>query len=71
MMDFSWSVHDDLCGSDHFPVILKTNKPNPNSTAKRWKLHKADWSTFGELCERQMSMDEFEHAIDPAEAFTA
>ena len=69
MMDFS--VHDDLCGSDHFPIVLKTNKPTPNSTARRWKLNKADWSTFGELCERGMSMDEFEHAIDPAEAFTA
>jgi len=22
MLDLSWTVHDDLCGSDHFPIIL-------------------------------------------------
>lgn len=21
-LDFNWSVHDDLCGSDHFPIFL-------------------------------------------------
>ncbi|GFR68200.1 RNA-directed DNA polymerase from mobile element jockey [Elysia marginata] len=24
-LDYSWSVHDDLCGSDHFPIILSCN----------------------------------------------
>ena len=23
LLDFSWKVHDDLCGSDHFPIILE------------------------------------------------
>ena len=23
LQDFSWKVHDDLCGSDHFPIILE------------------------------------------------
>src|SRR6266516_5737769 len=48
MLDLSWTVHDDLCGSDHFPIIIKNNdtfttelisiaeqtipKTNPNST---------------------------------------
>ena len=21
--DCEWKVHDDLCGSDHFPILLK------------------------------------------------
>ena len=21
-MDYDWKVHDDLCGSDHFPILL-------------------------------------------------
>jgi hypothetical protein len=24
LLDFSWKVHDDLCGSDHFPIILES-----------------------------------------------
>jgi len=27
MLDLLWTVHDDLCGSDHFPILIKTNKP--------------------------------------------
>jgi hypothetical protein len=23
-LDFSWKVHDDLCGSDHFPIVLES-----------------------------------------------
>ena len=22
-MDYGWKVHDDLCGSDHFPILLE------------------------------------------------
>jgi hypothetical protein len=24
LLDFSWKVHDDLCGSDHFPIIVES-----------------------------------------------
>src|SRR5688572_14697211 len=27
MPHLSWSVHDDLYGSDHFPIIIRNNKP--------------------------------------------
>ncbi|VDI13058.1 Hypothetical predicted protein [Mytilus galloprovincialis] len=23
LLDYSWRVHDDLCGSDHFPIVLE------------------------------------------------
>ena len=22
VLDYEWNTHDDMCGSDHFPVIL-------------------------------------------------
>ena len=25
VLDYEWNIHDDLCGSDHFPVILTSN----------------------------------------------
>ena len=55
MLDLSWSVHDDLCGSDHFPIIIKNNKPAIYPTVTKWKLDKADWATFQYLCEQQLT----------------
>jgi ribonuclease HI len=54
MLDMSWSVHDDLCGSDHFPIIIKNNKPAIYPSVAKWKLEKADWITFRSLCEQQL-----------------
>ena len=25
--DYNWKVHDDTCGSDHFPIILENLDP--------------------------------------------
>ena len=25
--DYNWKVHDDTCGSDHFPIILENSDP--------------------------------------------
>ena len=27
LLDLHWAVHDDLCGSDHFPIIVKGSIP--------------------------------------------
>ena len=49
-LDFSWKVHDDLCGSDHFPIIITQLNASPILETQRWKLEKADWDTFAVLC---------------------
>jgi endonuclease/exonuclease/phosphatase family metal-dependent hydrolase len=28
IQDLDWKVHSDLCGSDHFPIILKIQLPS-------------------------------------------
>ena len=48
-LDFQWSVHDDLCGSDHFPKVLKSHAED-NTTHPRYNFKKANWNLFGELC---------------------
>ena len=55
MLDLSWTVHDDLCGSDHFPIIIQNNKPVPQATISKWKLNKADWTLFHDLSEHQLN----------------
>src|SRR5215469_5775475 len=52
---FTWAVHDDLCGSDHFPVFIKLTKPIPVSKPVRWKLHKADWLDFETRCKELLT----------------
>jgi len=71
VLDLSWTVHDDLCSSDHYPLIIKSNKPIPLSLPSRWKLLKADWSTFQELCEENLNQSNFNVADDATTRFTA
>jgi Endonuclease-reverse transcriptase len=41
-LEFSWSLVDDRCGSDHFQIVLgPINKPC-KVIPQRWKLKKAD-----------------------------
>ncbi len=54
LLDYAWEVEEDLCGSDHYPVILKKDVP-PERLFPKWKLHKADWHRFQELCEERLN----------------
>ena len=41
-LEFDWLTHNDLCGSDHFPVILKTSFRDDETVAEHWKFDRAD-----------------------------
>ena len=44
---FTWSVHDEPLGSDHFPVwIQQQNDPVLGRRPRRWNFSKADWTGF-------------------------
>lgn len=47
-----WSVHNDLCSSDHFPIITteRCTNQDPNQKPPRWMLKLADWNLFMEMC---------------------
>ena len=68
--EVSWKVHDDLSGSDHFPVIVQFCKPNPPACVPKWKLSKADWSSFHDICNQQLNKRDFAASDDPVSAFT-
>ena len=65
LLDFSWEVYKDPCGSDHYPIVLKYENTNYNHPSK-WKLSKADWNKFQTLCSDILTQDK----INNAEAFT-
>ena len=50
VIDYEWNIHEDLCGSDHFPVILTSNAVGEDAAPNRWNFKKADWLSFQAQC---------------------
>ena len=46
LLDYEWKVHDELCGSDHFPIFLNSIASQLEEPITTWKLTKADWPSF-------------------------
>lgn len=46
-MQFSWKVHDDLCSSDHFPIVINTLQRRLNQERRpRWVVSSGDWDSY-------------------------
>ena len=58
LMDFDWSVLDDLHGSDHFPIIISYGDSVPISRASRWCTERANWTLFKELSHIDLDYNE-------------
>ncbi|KAI5756118.1 hypothetical protein M8J77_022246 [Diaphorina citri] len=48
MPDLKWSVHDDLCNSDHFPILIQFWNKNLSNQSSRdiWIFKRADWDKY-------------------------
>ena len=68
-MDLEWDTHDEQCGSDHYPIFIKTNNPTQEDRAPKWQLKKADWPTFRKLCQNQIN-DKILEQTDPITTIT-
>ena len=68
-MDFKWEVHNDQCGSDHFPVFLTSTKPIPQERIPKWQLYKADWPKYNNLCSMHLTRPKFINIEDKLLAF--
>ena len=62
-------MHDDLCGSDHFPIFLNNIASGVEEPSEKWKLNKADWPSFKALCESEIN-ETILKAKDPIDNFT-
>ena len=63
---FTWSVHDEPLGSDHFPVWIRHHgEVVLGSRPKRWNLRKANWDEY------QSSLEELILARAGASAMSA
>ena len=52
-MEYTWSTYDDVCGSDHYPIIIENNIITHNHTP-RWNTNQANWEKFRQLCSIQL-----------------
>ena len=46
MVDYTWSVNEHLCGSDHYPIHLRYVQNTPSNSTPKWKVEEADWTKF-------------------------
>ena len=58
LLDSKWSVWEDLCGSDHFPIVVRYDTPQKGDREQRWRLKKADWHSFRALCNQSFTAEE-------------
>ena len=56
-LDYSWKVHNDTCGSDHFPIILENSGPELDDKIPRWNLRRAKWDEFKNSCIFKLKSD--------------
>ena len=49
--------HDDLCGRDHFPILLEILQPLNDERLPHWKLNKANSEVFETLREQKLFQD--------------
>ena len=68
-LDFSWQVHNDQCGSDHFPIFIDINKSLPKDNVPRWNIKKADWAQFQLCCSEELNPCSFNDVDDKFSGF--
>ena len=65
VLDCQWNIHEDPCGSYHFPVILTSNAVEEEAAPNRWNFKKAD---FQAQCSSELTEEAVMSA--PAGQFT-
>ena len=48
LLDFTWSVDEELHGSDHYPIYLKGVENRPEEASPKWKVDEADWGKYSD-----------------------
>ena len=51
LLDYELKVHDNLCGSDHFPIFLNNIASGVEEHSEKWKLNK----DLKALCESEIN----------------
>ena len=64
LLDLSWTVHDDLFGSDYFPIILERLNSTVGDKLTRYKFDKADWPLYEQMCIEKRQTEKIRNDTD-------
>jgi len=49
LVDMDWSVMDDSCGSDHYPILIRESRQTATPNESKFNINRADWKLFKSL----------------------
>ena len=58
-LDFTWTVYDNICGSNHFPIVPESLHPQDDDLPW-WRLNKANWEEFHSQCQKHLIVNNTE-----------
>ena len=59
-----WNTLEDLCGSDHHPIVIQYGETDAAYANASWKLRKADWDSFSEQASNLLGADTPDKSMD-------
>ena len=65
-LDYLWSVNEDLHGSDHWPITLKSAHNIPSPCLPKWKINEADWPSYQNSTHIEREVEDF---ASPVQAY--
>ena len=71
VLDFEWKVHDNLHGSDHFPVLLSPISAEPISLPERFLFGRANWFLYSSKIESKLNESNVLKSNDPVQSLTS
>ena len=64
-IEFTWRTDSDLRGSDHYPIIIETTKPNhPKENTYKWNTSKAKWLKFTTLSKYIAPLNSIDESLE-------
>ena len=69
-LDLTWTVVDDLHGSDHFPVLVQFSQVEKAPDVGRWDFRNVNWDLYSDLCASAITEEAVFSREDPALQFT-
>ena len=65
ILDFSLKVHNDLCGSYHFPIILESLNSTVSERTTLYQFDKADRLLYGKMSREELQTQLMRNITDP------
>ena len=69
-LDLTWTVEDDLHGSDHFPVLVQFSQIEKAPDVGRWDFRNVNWDLYSDLCASAITEEAVFSGEDAALQFT-